>query len=223
MEKITIIGTSHIARDSVEKVRKTISEEKPDIVAVELDHARLHAILHGKGARPGLAALKAMGATGLAFYIIGGFVQRKLGRLIGTEPGEEMKTALELARKNSIRVALVDQPINVTMQNLSRIGLREKLGLARDALLGALGIGEKIRIDLSKTPDGQFIKEAMEKVKGMYPQLYKALVQDRNEYMAGMLAKIRRMEPESKIVAVVGAGHEKELARLLREKISGKG
>jgi pheromone shutdown protein TraB len=45
---ITIIGTSHIARQSVEEVRNAIIETKPDIVAIELDYARYRALLSGK-------------------------------------------------------------------------------------------------------------------------------------------------------------------------------
>ena len=59
---------------------------------------------------------------------------------------------------------------------------------------------------------------AMKKVRERYPGLYKALVADRNEYMANALARIMKAEPESSIVAVVGAGHESEIIKLLKAK-----
>ena len=45
MEGITIIGTSHIARQSIREVKEAIEKGKPDIVALELDRQRLPALL----------------------------------------------------------------------------------------------------------------------------------------------------------------------------------
>lgn len=217
---LTVIGTSHIAKDSVRKVTGTITAEKPDIVAVELDHARLHALLSDVKPRFNLAALRAMGITGFAFFTIGGLLQRKLGKLIGAVPGEEMKTAVKAANQIGARVALIDQPLSITMRNLSKIRFVEKLRLVKDVIFGITGLEtEKVDIDLSKTPTGSFVEMAMKKVRGSYPGLYKALVSDRNGYMAHTLAHIMRSEPQSKIVAVVGAGHEKEVVRLLKGNI----
>lgn len=219
LENIIMVGTSHIAKDSVSKVTETIRAEKPDIVAVELDHARLHALLSDVKPRLSLGALRAMGVTGFIFFTIGGLLQRKLGRLIGAVPGEEMKTAVKVANQTGARVALIDQPLNITMRNLSKIQLREKLRLAKDVIFGVAGLEtEKMNIDLSKTPTGNFVDMAMKKVKGRYPGLYKALVSDRNEYMAKALAHIMRSEPESRIVAVVGAGHEMEIISLIKSQ-----
>ena len=216
---LTVIGTSHIAEDSVSRVREAILAEKPAIVAVELDHARLHSLLAEEKPRLSPAMLRIMGVTGFVFFIIASFLQRRLGKLIGAVPGQEMKTAVQVAQQNKIRVALIDQPLNITMSNMSRISIREKLRLVRDLILGAAGIEtEKVQFDLTKTPSSKFVEMAMKKVRERYPGLYKALVADRNEYMANMLARIMKAEPESRIVAVVGAGHEKEIARLLKAK-----
>ena len=222
--KITIIGTSHIAKDSIAKVKEKLLENKPDIVAVELDHARLHALLENQKPRFSPAMLKLMGVTGFVFFAIGGLLQRKLGKMIGAIPGEEMKTAIEIARQNGIKIALIDQPMNITMKKLSKISFGEKTRLARDLLLGMAGIGkapaELKELDLAKTPSEKFIELAMEATRERYPELYKILVADRNEHMAHALLHIMKNEPESKIVAVVGAGHEKEITRILKQKFS---
>lgn len=215
---LTIIGTSHIAAESTRNVRETILTEKPDIVAVELDHARIHALFSGEKPRISVAMLRLMGITGFLFFLIGGFLQRRLGKLIGAVPGQEMKTAVEVAKQNGIRVALIDQPLNITMNNISAIKAGEKLKLIRDLFLGITGLEkEHAQIDLTKTPSKSFVDMAMKKVKERYPGLYKALVADRNEYMAHMLARIMKIEPQSRIVAVVGAGHEKEIIRALKK------
>lgn len=218
---LTVIGTSHIAKDSVSRVKETILAEKPDIVAVELDHARLHVLLSGEKPKFRLSMLRLMGLTGALFFLIGNFLQRRLGKMIGTSPGEEMKSAVELARQNGTRVALIDQPFNITMSKISGISLGEKLKLVRDLLFGIAGIDHEkthIGIDLAKVPPDSFVKMAMKKVRERYPQLHKALVTDRDNYMANMLAKIMKMEPQSKIIAVVGAGHEREIISLLKSQ-----
>ncbi len=217
---LTVIGTSHIAKDSVSMVRETMLAEKPDIVAVELDHARLQVMLSDEKPRFSLSMLRLMGLTGALFFFIGNFLQRRLGKIIGASPGEEMKTAVKLARQNGTRVALIDQPFNITMSRISGISMGEKLKLGRDLLFGVTGLEkEKMRIDLTKVPPESFVRTAMKKVSERYPQLYKALVTDRDNYMAKMLATIIRMEPQSKVVAVVGAGHEREVVRLLTIEI----
>ena len=43
---LTIIGTSHIARQSLQEVTATIEKEKPDIIALELDKRRFYALTH---------------------------------------------------------------------------------------------------------------------------------------------------------------------------------
>ncbi|MBW2996739.1 TraB family protein, partial [Candidatus Woesearchaeota archaeon] len=44
-KKLTIIGTSHIAKQSLNEIELAFQQKNPDIVAVELDRRRLHALL----------------------------------------------------------------------------------------------------------------------------------------------------------------------------------
>ncbi len=48
MNKIILVGTSHIAKQSIRRVKKAIEENKPDIVAVELDSKRFYSIIAKK-------------------------------------------------------------------------------------------------------------------------------------------------------------------------------
>ena len=47
-KNLIIIGTSHIAKQSLKEVKKAIEEEKPDIIAIELDRKRLMALASKK-------------------------------------------------------------------------------------------------------------------------------------------------------------------------------
>ena len=53
--------------------------------------------------------------------------------------------------------------------------------------------------------------------KKRYPNLYKVLIEERNEIMANNLSKIMELEPDKKIVAIVGAGHEEEMIKLIKQ------
>ncbi|MFC1769343.1 TraB/GumN family protein, partial [Nanoarchaeota archaeon] len=47
-DNITIIGTSHIAKQSMKEVKDHIENKKPDIIALELDKKRVIALLSEK-------------------------------------------------------------------------------------------------------------------------------------------------------------------------------
>ena len=44
-----------------------------------------------------------------------------------------------------------------------------------------------------------------------YPNLYRVLVEERNEVMARNLAALMKNHPDKKILAIVGAGHEEDV------------
>jgi len=46
---LTIIGTSHIAKQSLDEVERAINVEKPDIIALELDRRRLYSLFKKPG------------------------------------------------------------------------------------------------------------------------------------------------------------------------------
>ena len=50
-KNLTIIGTSHIAKQSLDEVKEEIETNKPDIVAIELDKNRLQALFQKKKER----------------------------------------------------------------------------------------------------------------------------------------------------------------------------
>jgi len=79
-----------------------------------------------------------------------------------------------------------------------------------------------IYIDLSKVPPQKVIDKLISDVKKRYPNVYRVLIKERNEYMARRLAEIKKHYPEDNIIAVVGAGHEKEIGQLLKSYIKTK-
>ena len=115
-KNLTIIGTSHIARQSLEEVEKAIKELKPDIVAVELDKKRYYALTSTKKSKFGFYDLRRVGLKGAIFSLIGAWAEKKLGEYVGVAPGSEMLKAIDLANKNNIQIKLIDQDIEVTLK-----------------------------------------------------------------------------------------------------------
>jgi pheromone shutdown-related protein TraB len=203
-KNLTIVGTSHIAKQSLIEVEETIKTENPIYVALELDKDRFTSLLSGERKEIGVGIIKDIGVGGYVLLKIGHYIETKLGASIGSELGGEMMKAADLASKNGYNVALIDQDIRKTLKNFSaNFGFKEKILVVWDLIKGFI-IREKIEIDLSKVPSSELIMILLERVKRRYPGLYKALVQDRNVYMA---RRLLRLMDNGSVVAVVGAGH----------------
>lgn len=212
---ITIIGTSHIARESVDLVREKINNLKPGIVALELDKLRFETLFYSKKRKNRLSDIRYIGIKGFLFNIIGAYIENKLGRIVNVKPGSEMKAAALAAKENNADLALIDQDIRITLKNLSKaFTWREKLRFIAEIIKGLIK-REKISIDLTKVPDKKLIKKLTEKMKRDYPSIYRVLIEDRNKVMAKNLYKL--MATNKKIIAVVGAGHEDEIIDIIQK------
>lgn len=224
-ENIIIIGSSHIAKQSLKEVEETILKENPDFVAIELDKKRFAGLLSGKRGTLGWKHLKKFGIKGFLFNLIGGWVENKLGKLVGVKPGSEMIMAFNTAKKSGAKIALIDQDIDITMKRFSKgFGFKEKWHLLRDLFMGLFFRKRELKrlgvenIDLSKVPPKGLINKLLQRVKKDYPGVYMALIDERNKYMAQRLIDLEYKNPGKKIIAVMGAGHEEGVRELLRKK-----
>ncbi|PIN75867.1 hypothetical protein COV18_01660 [Candidatus Woesearchaeota archaeon CG10_big_fil_rev_8_21_14_0_10_37_12] len=219
--KLTIIGTSHISPESLKHVEETIREKKPTIIAVELDKKRLAALLQKKynphTKNFSLKDIKRIGLKGWLFAQIGSWVEKKLGNKVGVSPGTEMLKAIEIAQQTGAKIALIDQDIEITLKKFSNaLSWKEKWTFAKD-LINGLIFKKGIKFDLAKVPSHKIINKLIKEVKTKYPNVYCVLIKERNEVMAKKLAHILLNHPDAEIVAVVGAGHEKEINLLVKK------
>ncbi|MBD3163732.1 hypothetical protein GF323_00870 [Candidatus Woesearchaeota archaeon] len=213
-----LIGTSHISKQSISEIRSAFREIEPEIVAVELDKSRAAALMSNKTRRPGFYDIKRIGLKGLLFAILGGWISRKLGKLVGVRPGSEMKTALKLAKKNRKKVAFIDQHIEITLRKFSKmLSWKERWNFLADIFAGIFKRDPLLNFDLSKVPAKRIIKMMIERVKKRYPNVYKVLVEERNYYMSSRLKRLMAENQDKKILAIVGAGHEDDIMDILKE------
>lgn len=216
---LILIGTSHISPESIVIVRKIIQEKKPGYVAVELDRGRFYGLMHPesrKKKRMSFQELRKLGVSGFLFALFGAWIEEKLGKMVGTKPGAEMKTAVYEAAKVQAKILLIDQEISITIKRLFKtLTWKEKVRFAGDIVKGLFGFGEKFAFDLRKVPKEELIDKLVEHVRERYPSFYKVLIEERNVFMAKKLRQAMEKYPEIIIVAIVGAGHQKGIYEYL--------
>lgn len=224
-KNLKLIGTSHIAKQSINEVRAAVDSFKPDIIALELDRARYRAMLSKKRKRLSLYSINKIGLKGFFFAVIGSWVSNKLGKIVKVKPGTEMVTAIRFAKQKGLKIALIDQNIQITLYRFSKsISFKEKINFIvdmfkaiffRKSVQRELGIK---KLDLSKVPSDKLIKLLLKRVQLRYPNMYRVLVEERNRVMANNLIHIAKQNPEKRILAVVGAGHLEGINELIKEQ-----
>src|SRR3989344_4206490 len=227
ISNLAVIGTIHISSDSADKIRKSIQEITPDIVAVELDKNRLYGLTHKQKEKIDFSLIRRIGVSGFVFVLIGKYVQKKLAKVVNTKPGVDMLAAVHEAKENNLMVALIDQDIEVTLKRLSaKITFREKWNFFVDIIKGLLFPKRQIKqlglesFDLTKVPEQELITKLLYSLKDRYPNIFLVLVHERNHYMANSLYSIMNTFPDKKVLAVVGAGHMNEMMDILEKKVN---
>ena len=212
---IILVPTSHVAEESVQKIKDVIEKVRPDCVAVELDENRYLALKSEQSGSPA----KSLGPSTFLIFTLLKKLQSKIGDIVGVVPGSDMLTAVDFSKEKNIPVYFIDQDIQKTLYEIQRLKFSEKIRLIKYALTATFYIYTgrgKEKIDLTKVPPENLIEQAMETFKTAFPQLYNILVEDRNVFMAFRLKELSKIHKN--IVAVVGAGHKKGILSLISEK-----
>lgn len=218
-KNLHIVGTSHIAIESVKAVENTITKIKPKIVAIELDKKRFYSLISKKKRKVTLKDIKKIGLKGFLFNLIGAWAEDRLGKTVGMKPGSEMKKAIQTAKKVKADLALVDQDIEITLKRLSaEITWKEKVRFFIEVIKIFLFKKPEIIFDLTKVPDKKIITKLTNKLKKNYPSFYKVLIKERNEHMAKALYKLMTLNQDKDIVAIMGAGHEEDIIKLIKNE-----
>lgn len=213
IKNLKIIGTSHISKESVKEVQDIINQEA-DLVALELDQERFMGILKNKKSSS-KGVFKRFGIIGGIISIVLQKVQTHLGTKIGSTPGDEFRAAIKASAKKKAQVLLIDQPIDITIKRLKKA---IKLKYFFRAIKKSKKYG-KISFDLKKVPSEEMIEDLIMKMQDIFPELYNALVHERNVIMAYKLIQIMNEFPDKNIVAIVGAGHVPGMYKIISETI----
>ncbi|MFL2521717.1 MAG: TraB/GumN family protein [Halobacteriales archaeon] len=215
---IKLIGTSHVSKDSVDLVTRTIENDLPDVVAVELDTIRYKQLCDDLPDE--LAPNKFLNNKAifqfLAYWLLS-TIQKKIGKHFGVTPGADMKAAIDVARENQINLALVDRDIQITINRFwNSISLLQKIKLVWELISSITSLNSFFtsnEYDPSAMEDTDIVTAMITEFRKFSPRGAQALIDERDAYIAHQLLKIATVE--TNIVAVVGAGHVSGIEKYL--------
>ncbi len=210
---ITLLGVAHISEESLREVEEKIRTLEPDVVAVELCHARYKGMFQSRKV-PVLELIKNKEFTMLLANVFLPYLQLKLGEEVGAKPGMEMRRAIELAAERNTPVALIDRDISVTMKRaLSRMSLLEKLRVLKELLTSMTASREEIQDELARVRKDAGLDKVMQQLRSVSPGMYQVLVRERDAYMARQLLELDKKF--GNVLAVVGAGHKRGIEEFI--------
>jgi pheromone shutdown-related protein TraB len=207
---ITLLGTAHVSRSSESAVRRLIAEGGFDAVAVELCPSR-HAALRDPDALARMDLLQVVreGKMGLvAANLALTAYQQRLADQLGVEPGAELRAALEAADEAGLPVVLIDREVGVTLRRLTAaVRWWQRPGLIAGLVASLLTREEVAEEDIERLKTGDILHNTFADFADQAEPLYRALISERDEYMALKLWEHAQKHPGQRMLAVVGAGH----------------
>lgn len=218
--KITLVGTAHVSKESVEEVKETIKTLQPDCVAVELDEKRADSIQNAdRYSQLDLVKVfkRKEGFLLLANLILSSF-QKRMGMNVGVKPGDEMLAAMDAARESETPFVLVDRPIQITLKRAwAKNSFWGKCKLLATLISSAFSKEEPDPSEIEKLKERNEMDSMMNELAEYMPVIKEVLIDERDRYLASKIWDAQG----SNIVAVLGAGHLPGVQAWL-EKLSSK-
>ncbi|BAO45394.1 TraB/GumN family protein [Thiolapillus brandeum] len=220
--KITLLGTAHVSRASADKVEQLIETGDYDAVAVELCPSRYNAMLSPDS----LAKMNLMEVirSGKASMVIAnlamGAYQQRIAEQFGIEPGAEQRMAIDKARENHLPVLLIDREIGTTLKRTAaNLSWWKRWTLFTGLLVSLISREEVEEEEIEKLKEGDMLETTFAEFAHDREDLYRPLIEERDEYMAARLAQEIEENGHQDILAVVGAGHLKGIRKKLGRNI----
>ncbi|MDX1460085.1 MAG: TraB/GumN family protein [Xanthomonadales bacterium] len=214
----TLLGTAHVSRASAETVSRMARSGEFDVVAVELCEPRLKALSGERDWKElDLYRLIRERKAGLvmANLALSGY-QKRIADQFGIEPGAELKAAADAAREQDLPLQLVDRELSVTLKRCFRaVPWYKRFYFASGLLLSSLSSEEIDEESIEKLKQGDILEATFTEFASHAPELYEALIAERDRYMAARLRQENAGHPGRRVLVVAGAGHLAGLERAL--------
>ena len=203
---ITLFGTAHVSKESIEEVENVIREIKPDCACIELDEKRAEAI-QNPDKYSQLDIIKVLknhqGFLLLANLILASF-QRRMGQNVGVKPGDEMLAAMKVAAELNIPSAMVDRPIQITLKRAwAKNSFWGKMKLLALLLSSAFSKEEVDPSEIENLKNNSEMDSMMNELSKDMPVIKEVLIDERDKYLASKIWEASG----NNLVAVLGAGH----------------
>ncbi len=219
---ISLLGTAHVSRVSVEQVKDLLREPACfDAVAVELCQSRYQSLIDPDGlAQLDLfAVIRQKRAYMVAANLALSAYQHRLAEQIGVDPGAEQREAIIQAQRLGIPILLIDREIGVTLKRAaSNLGFFGRINLFVGLLGGLLSRDRVTEDDIESLKQGDVLETAFSEFAENRKDLFKSLISERDSFMAARLREDIQQQGYSRVLAVIGAGHCKGVARELLEQ-----
>jgi pheromone shutdown-related protein TraB len=217
--RYTLLGTAHVSRASIDAVRAAVASGRYDTVAVELDAQRHRALTDPDAlAKLDLFQIIRDGKIGLvAANLALAAYQRRLAEQLGVEPGAELKAAAVGAAERGLPLRLIDRDVGITLRRAwSALGFWDRSKLMA-GLGGSLFVDEQVQEEeIERLKQGDLLESSFGEFAAQTPQLFEAVIAERDRYMAAKLRTAAEAEPKPReVLAVIGAGHLKGLQSAL--------
>ena len=214
----TLLGTAHVSKSSIDAVHAAIDSGQFDAVAVELDEQR-HKALTQPDALAQLDLVKVIREKKVAPFAANlalAAYQRRLAEQLGIEPGAELKAAATEAVARGLSMQLIDRDVGITFRRILQ-GLRwwDRMKLIGSVIGGLFASEDVTEDDIERLKEGDMLESSFGEFARQTPSLYTSLIDERDQYMAAKLRE--RDDGARRVLAVVGAGHLKGMARYLAE------
>lgn len=218
--RLTLVGTAHVSRASVEAVRRQFMADSFDGVAVELCHHRYQALLAPDAQQDWdlLTILRnGRGAMAIASLALAAY-QRRIADQFGIEPGAEQTQAITLAQDAGLPVLLIDRDIGITLRRTAgNLPWWRRGALLSGLLLSLLSRDELSEADVEQLKQGDMLESTFGEFARERAELYQPLVAERDRYMAASLRRDIEQQGLRRVLVVIGAGHLAGLSEQLRD------
>ncbi len=218
--EVTLLGTAHVSAASARTVAELLDSGEFDAVAVELCPSRLNSLMNPDAlARMDLFQVLREGKAPVVMASLAlGAYQQRLAEQFGIEPGAEMRTAVEYARRHALPVVLIDREIGVTMRRVYRnVRWWRRIELFAGLLASVLSRKAVSEAEIERLKEGDVLESTFAQFAQQAAELYVPLIDERDRYMAARLQRSLAAGEGRRLLAVVGAGHLRGISAYLED------
>jgi pheromone shutdown-related protein TraB len=213
---VYLVGTAHISRESVEDVRTTVEQIRPESICIELCKSRHQAMTQADNWRKMdiFKIIRQKKAVFLLAQLILSSFYRRLGEKLGVQPGAEMLEGSRLAEQTGATLVLADRDIDITLKRVwGYLSFWTKLKLAMQLLMSILFSDEIDANMVEQLKQQDQLEAIMAEFAQRFPEIKRRLIDERDTFLAQKI----RTAPGKTVVAVVGAGHVEGIQKQIHQ------
>lgn len=207
---VFIIPTSHVSHESEELVKDSIRRIQPDIVGVELDKDRYERLYSETDDRVTIRSVRRSGLGLSAFVFLLKKSQQVVSKRLGIEStGVDMKAGIETAEEQEIPFALIDRPIQETLQSFrDQSSIVDIVKLLGNLVLANVQLQNYSDTELRDETDLEeiSINTVVNELETHFPTFKSTFIDERDAWMSDVVTTLTS-STNSTIAIVVGAAH----------------